>query len=181
MPAASAYVGLAPLGPAGSWQIENKVENNKFVLIVIFKLILFQFQGYQFWTQTDKEGHFVIKNVIPGTYSLFAWVPVVVGDYKHVSDINITPGSSVIVKNVVFDPPRNGATLWEIGIPDRSAAEFFIPDPNPRFKIHPYKLPVEKLDSIFSHTTSFVFNSISSSIILLTIIQLSYIKSNIVV
>lgn len=90
----------------------------------------------------------MIKNVIPGTYSLFGWVPGVVGNFKHVSDIKISPRSSVRAENVVFDPPRNGATLWEIGIPDRSAAEFFIPDPHSKFKIHPYKLPVEKFDAI---------------------------------
>ncbi|XP_042019051.1 rhamnogalacturonate lyase-like [Salvia splendens] len=124
MPAGSAYVGLAPPGAAGSWQIENK--------------------GYQFWTRTNEEGNFEIKNVIPGTYNLFGWVSGVVGDFKHVSDIAINPGSSVKVENLVFDPPRNGPTLWEIGIPDRSAVEFFIPDPNPKFKLHPYKLSIQK-------------------------------------
>ena len=34
--------------------------------------------------------------------------------------------------NLVYIPPRDGATLWEIGVPDRSAREFFIPDPYPR-------------------------------------------------
>ncbi|CAI9758172.1 unnamed protein product [Fraxinus pennsylvanica] len=33
--------------------------------------------------------------------------------------------------NLVYDPPRNGPTLWEIGIPDWTAAEYFVPDPNP--------------------------------------------------
>lgn len=33
--------------------------------------------------------------------------------------------------DLVYEPPRDGPTLWEIGFPDRSAAEFFIPDPNP--------------------------------------------------
>ncbi|KAG6397547.1 hypothetical protein SASPL_143716 [Salvia splendens] len=125
MPAGSAYVvGLAPPGVAGSWKIENK--------------------GYQFWTQTDEEGNFEIKNVISGTYNLFGWVPGVVGDFKHASDITINPGSSVKIVNLVFDPRRNGPTFWEIGIPDRTAAEFFIPDPNPKFKLHPYKLPIQK-------------------------------------
>ncbi|KAK4417176.1 hypothetical protein Salat_2543200 [Sesamum alatum] len=127
MPGASAYVGLAPPGAAGSWQLENK--------------------GYQFWTQTDREGKFFIKNVIPGTYSLFAWVPGTIGDYKHDSDITISPGSIVEVRNVVFEAPRKGVTLWEIGIPDRTAAEFFIPNPDPKFKIYQYKRPVEKFDS----------------------------------
>lgn len=33
--------------------------------------------------------------------------------------------------SLMFNPPRNGPTIWEIGIPDRSAAEFHVPDPYP--------------------------------------------------
>lgn len=33
--------------------------------------------------------------------------------------------------DLVYEPPRDGPTLWEIGFPDRSAAEFYIPDPDP--------------------------------------------------
>ncbi|KAL8047045.1 hypothetical protein ABFX02_08G212900 [Erythranthe guttata] len=124
VPGASAYVGLAPPGEVGSWQYENK--------------------GYQFWTKTNKDGSFSIKNVIPGNYSLFAYVPGFIGDYKHASDITITPGSKIEATDVVFVAPRNGPTLWEIGIPDRSAAEFFIPNTDSRFKIHQYKKPVER-------------------------------------
>lgn len=32
--------------------------------------------------------------------------------------------------DLVYEPPRDGPTLWEMGIPDRSAAEFFVPDPD---------------------------------------------------
>lgn len=32
---------------------------------------------------------------------------------------------------LIYSPPRNGPTLWEIGIPDRSAGEFYVPDPYP--------------------------------------------------
>lgn len=35
--------------------------------------------------------------------------------------------------DLVYEPPRDGPTLWEIGIPDRSAAEFYVPDPNPKY------------------------------------------------
>lgn len=86
--------------------------------------------------------------MIPGTYSLFAVVHGIIGDYKHASDITISPGSNTNVRDMVFDAPRNGPTLWEIGIPDRTAAEFFIPDPDPRFKMHQYPRPVEKFESI---------------------------------
>ena len=33
----------------------------------------------------------------------------------------------------MYDPPRRGPTLWEIGIPDRTAAEFYIPEPDPDY------------------------------------------------
>ena len=48
----------------------------------------------------------------------------------------------------VFTPPRNGPKFWEIGIPDRTtAAEFYVPDGNPRlenplFINHPEKSPL---------------------------------------
>ncbi|XP_075102901.1 uncharacterized protein LOC107816999 [Nicotiana tabacum] len=110
----SAFIGLAAPGDVGSWQTENK--------------------GYQFWTQTDNEGYFLIKNIIPGNYSLYAWVPGFIGDYKFKNYINITPGSRTRLQTLVYNPPRNGPTLWEIGIPERTAAEFFIPNPQPRLQ-----------------------------------------------
>jgi len=42
-------------------------------------------------------------------------------------------GSEIYVGELVYEPPRDGPTLWEIGIPDRSAAEFYVPDPNPLY------------------------------------------------
>ncbi|XP_057807279.1 probable rhamnogalacturonate lyase B isoform X2 [Salvia miltiorrhiza] len=109
--AKSAYVGLAPPGNVGSWQEDAK--------------------GYQFWIKTDERGYFSIRGVREGTYNLYAWVPGVIGDYKHQADITIRAGNEVGMGDVVYSPPRNGPTLWEIGIPDRTAAEFYIPDPNP--------------------------------------------------
>jgi rhamnogalacturonan endolyase len=50
------------------------------------------FQGYQFWTQADKKGYFIIKNVLPGEYNLYAWVPGFIGDYKNDITITINPG-----------------------------------------------------------------------------------------
>ncbi|XP_027360984.1 rhamnogalacturonate lyase B-like isoform X2 [Abrus precatorius] len=109
--AIDAYVGLALPGEAGSWQKESK--------------------GYQFWTQTDRSGHFVIKNIVPGDYNLYAWVPGFIGDYMYKAKITVTPGSNINLDSLVYSPPRNGPTLWEIGVPDRSAGEFHVPDPYP--------------------------------------------------
>ncbi|GLU20223.1 hypothetical protein SLE2022_364330 [Rubroshorea leprosula] len=107
----SAHVGLAAPGDVGSWQTETK--------------------GYQFWTEADRQGGFVINNVRPGNYNLFAWVPGVVGEYKLDVNVTITPGGNINLGLLTYNAPRNGPTLWEIGIPDRTAAEFFIPDPYP--------------------------------------------------
>ncbi|RVW65685.1 Rhamnogalacturonate lyase [Vitis vinifera] len=111
--ASCAYVGLAPPGDVGSWQRECK--------------------DYQFWTQADLGGYFCINDIRPGDYNLYAWVPGFIGDYKLDAVITITPGCDVFVGDLLYEPPRDGPTLWEIGIPDRSAAEFYTPDPNPTY------------------------------------------------
>lgn len=40
-------------------------------------------------------------------------------------------GSIIQLGSLIYNPPRNGPTVWEIGIPDRSAAEFHVPNPYP--------------------------------------------------
>ncbi|XP_028784020.1 uncharacterized protein LOC114740068 isoform X1 [Neltuma alba] len=107
----NAYVGLALPGDEGSWQTESK--------------------GYQFWTQTDSSGFFTIQNVVPGDYNLYGWVPGILGDYKYEYDITIKSGDDIQLGQLYYWPPRTGPTVWEIGIPDRSAQEFYVPDPYP--------------------------------------------------
>ncbi|KAE8712673.1 Cinnamyl alcohol dehydrogenase 6 [Hibiscus syriacus] len=118
MRARSAFVGLAAAGNVGSWQTEGK--------------------GYQFWTQTDNTGRFNVKNIRAGEYNLYAWIHGFIGDYKLDLNITIQPGNKHSVNKtnlgtLIYDPPRNGPTLWEIGIPDRTADEFLIPEPDPAF------------------------------------------------
>ncbi|CAI9111390.1 OLC1v1011609C1 [Oldenlandia corymbosa var. corymbosa] len=124
-PAKSAYVGLAAPGAPGSWQMDAK--------------------GYQFWTQTDEMGSFLIRHVRAGTYNLYAWVPGIFGDYRYEMNVMVSPGNEINLGNLVFNPPRNGPTIWEIGIPDRTAAEFYVPDPAPGL-INPlyFNKPAEK-------------------------------------
>ncbi|CAM8914308.1 unnamed protein product [Rhodiola kirilowii] len=124
--ASGAFAGLAPPGDAGSWQRECK--------------------DYQFWTTADAEGCFCISNVLPGDYNLFAWVPGFLGDYKFNEIVTITSTCDIDAGDLVFAPPRDGPTLWEIGFPDRSASEFFVPDPNPEYV---NKLFVNDMDNKF--------------------------------
>ncbi|KAE9597960.1 putative rhamnogalacturonan endolyase [Lupinus albus] len=76
--ASKAYIGLALPGDAGSWQKESK--------------------GYQFWTRANGAGSFTIKNIVPGVYNLYAWVPGFIGDYKYNATIIIKPGKILWVK-----------------------------------------------------------------------------------
>ncbi|XP_057490248.1 probable rhamnogalacturonate lyase B isoform X2 [Actinidia eriantha] len=108
-----AYVGLAPPGDIGSWQRECK--------------------DYQFWTKADDNGYFSVNNIRTGDYNLYSWVPGFIGDYRNDVAITITPGCDIDIGDLVYEPPRDGPTLWEIGIPDRSAAEFYMPDPDPKY------------------------------------------------
>lgn len=52
-------------------------------------------QGYQFWTRADSKGYFVINNIVPGDYNLYAWVPGFIGDYRLNTTITITPGKNI--------------------------------------------------------------------------------------
>ncbi|KAL5777437.1 hypothetical protein ACOSP7_010363 [Xanthoceras sorbifolium] len=111
--AKGAYVGLAAPGSDGTWQTEPK--------------------GYQFWTVANADGYFNINNVCTGRYILYAFVPGFIGDYKHDIAINITAGAVTKIGQLVYKPPRDGPTWREIGISDRSAAEYYVPNPNPMY------------------------------------------------
>eukprot|EP00850_Spirogloea_muscicola_P022657 SM000305S11815 [mRNA] locus=s305:27780:32017:- [translate_table: standard] len=105
-----AWVSLANPGAAGSWAQEV--------------------YGYQYWTQPDITGTFTLTNVRPGTYNVYAYVPGVYGDYMY-GIIFVSYGTELKLQRLVFSPPRAGPTLWEIGVPDRTAKEFFVPPMNP--------------------------------------------------
>ncbi|PUZ62841.1 hypothetical protein GQ55_3G019100 [Panicum hallii var. hallii] len=113
MPAGTAFVGLAAPGQPGSWATECK--------------------GYQFWTRATTSGRFTVGNVRAGVYNLYAWVPGFLGDFMRASPVTVTSGGDIDLGDLVFEPPRSGPTLWEIGVPDRTAAEFFVPDADPKY------------------------------------------------
>lgn len=43
--------------------------------------------------QTDLNGNFTIKNVIPGAYGLHGWVPGFIGDYLDNARITVSSGT----------------------------------------------------------------------------------------
>lgn len=84
-----------------------------------------QFEGknYQFWVRADSNGNFSIPNIRSGKYTLYAFADGILGEYKK-PDITIASGKTITIDKQLWTPLRYGKQLWEIGIPNRSAAEF---------------------------------------------------------
>src|SRR6185503_12207571 len=59
----------------------------------------------------------------PGTYTLHAIADGVLGE-AVMTNIVVLPDRTVDLGRLQWKPARHGRTLWEIGIADRSAAEF---------------------------------------------------------
>lgn len=78
---------------------------------------------YQFWAQGDAQGRFVIPNVRPGTYTLHAIADNVLGEFAQ-ADVTVAPGRPLDLGRLTWMPVRFGRQLWDIGVPDRTAAEF---------------------------------------------------------
>jgi hypothetical protein len=97
---------------------------------------------YQFWAQTDEHGAFAIPHVIPGeTYDLWAFGPGAAGTFlshpleggqpPYECDVPATPfhvvvkaGATTALGDVTWTPVRVGATVFELGTPNRKADEF---------------------------------------------------------
>lgn len=79
---------------------------------------------YQFWVRGTNDGKFTIPNIRPGTYVLHAFADGVLGEYAK-ADVTIESGKKLDLGKLDWQPVRYGKQLWEIGIPDRTAGEFF--------------------------------------------------------
>jgi hypothetical protein len=98
-------------------------------------------KNFQYWVKSDANGNFTIPNVIAGAnYTLFAFGPGAIGTFQSQSltgtslstvnlpatpfSVTVTAGATNNLGNVTWTPARVGTTVWEIGVPDRSAREF---------------------------------------------------------
>jgi rhamnogalacturonan endolyase len=107
-PGGRMLVGLIPPGEEdGSWQQDSK--------------------HYQFWVAASADGSFRIPNVVPGAYMLHALSDGVLGEFNG-PKVTVEPGKLIQFAALTWQPIRYGKQLWEIGIPDRSGAEFFTGD-----------------------------------------------------
>ncbi len=79
---------------------------------------------YQFWTDGAADGKFTIANVRPGTYTLHAFADGVLGEFAQ-TEITVESGKNLDLGKLDWKPVRHGKQLWEIGVPNRNASEFF--------------------------------------------------------
>ena len=84
--------------------------------------------GYQFWTLTDANGDFEIRNVRPDTYNLFAYAKAgEVTDMLEQDDITVVAGDNNL-GTVTWTPKKYTELLWMIGQNDRRSSEFCLSD-----------------------------------------------------
>jgi rhamnogalacturonan endolyase len=97
---------------------------------------------YQFWVQTDSSGKFTIPNVLPGdNYTLWAYGPAAAGTFLSQNQaggnpplecdlpakpfaVKVTAGATTDLSTVAWTPVRVGATVFELGYPNRKADKF---------------------------------------------------------
>ena len=84
--------------------------------------------GYQFWTMTDANGDFEMKNVRPGTYNLFAYAKAgEVTDMLEQDDVTVAAGDNDL-GTITWTPKKYEQMLWMIGKNDRRSSEFRFSD-----------------------------------------------------
>ena len=100
------------------------------------------FKPYQYWTQTDADGNFAIRNVLPGAnYTLWAYGPGAPGTFLSQNQkganpplecdvpaqpfaVRVTPGATNQLGTVKWTPQRVGSTVFELGYPNRKADKY---------------------------------------------------------
>lgn len=80
---------------------------------------------YEFWTEGNADGSFVINNVRPGTYQLHAVADGVMGAYDATTTVIIKPGETIDLGSIEWKPVHYGTLVFQVGTPNRSASEFF--------------------------------------------------------
>jgi rhamnogalacturonan endolyase len=81
-------------------------------------------KNYEFWVRADANGNFTIPNVRPGQYTLHAIADGVLGEFA-MSNVIVTAGQNIQLSGLNWQPVRYGKQLWDIGIPNRTAEEFY--------------------------------------------------------
>ena len=79
---------------------------------------------YEFWVRGEASGNFAIPNIRPGAYTLHAIADGVLGEFT-LTNVAVAAGQTLKLGKLNWQPVRVGKQLWDIGVPNRSGAEFF--------------------------------------------------------
>lgn len=101
--------------PAGAWVVISGNGKTDWAL---------QGTGYNYWTKVLPNGRFFIGKIRPGVYKISICGGNQFQDYvKH--NIRINPHQLTNLGSLTWKPVDRGRTLWQIGVANRSAREFF--------------------------------------------------------
>ena len=78
---------------------------------------------YEFWTRANIDGTFTLPKVSPGSYTLYAFADGVLGEFSQ-ANVRVGNGETVNLGELKWEPVRRGRQVWEVGVPNRTAAEF---------------------------------------------------------
>ena len=78
---------------------------------------------YEFWTEAGNDGAFRLPEVRPGNYTIHAFADGVLGEFAR-TGITVNPGKPLDLGTLEWVPERFGRQVWEIGVPNRTGAEF---------------------------------------------------------
>jgi len=105
-----------------------------------------QAKDYIFWTQAALDGSFAIEKVRPGEYTLYSHVPGVLDEYE-LNGVIVTPGTTNALGQLGWIPRTHGRLVWQIGTPDRTAAEFLHGDDFRHFGLW-FEYPIDFPDGV---------------------------------
>jgi rhamnogalacturonan endolyase len=80
-------------------------------------------KGYDFWAKVDGDGKFRVARVRPGRYTLYLIGANQFEEFTK-ADVEVAAGKETDLGELRWEPVRHGKTLWQIGVADRSSAEF---------------------------------------------------------
>ena len=84
--------------------------------------------GYQFWTESDSDGHFTIPNVRPGTYAIHAYALSGEATGRLQTDAYTIEAGGNNLGDIVWNPDKYSETLWRIGEADHTTDGFRLSD-----------------------------------------------------